>query len=93
MKHSGESVLSTSPGDWPAACNVPETLRPGFMYLHLLPGFPDEIVVSKVTRRPRHVTLLRTGTELPYTFEHNTLRIVVPAAWRTDSPDTVAVSR
>jgi alpha-L-fucosidase len=91
MKHSGESVFGTQPGDWPAKCNVPSTRKAGLLYLHALPEFQEEIVVQEVSR-PKQVRLLRTGAKLSYTFENGTLRVQVPTPLRTDAVDTVAVT-
>ena len=91
LKHSGESVFGTRPGDCPAKCSVPSTCKAGLLYLHPLPEFQEEIVVKEVSR-PKQVRLLRTGAKLSYSLENGTLRVQVPTPLRTDAVDTVAVT-
>lgn len=77
MEHSGESVIGTTGGEWPDACNVPLTHRAGASYLHLSWVF-DGIVEWQVNQKPQEAVLLRTGEEVPFTYEDRTLRLRIP---------------
>lgn len=90
MKHSGESVFDVVGGTFPEQCNQPMTLKgDNVMYLHAFPNFHKEIVVKGQTRRPLRAVLLRTGDEVPFTYENQVLEIQIPAHQRTRSVDTV----
>lgn len=90
MKHSGEAVFGVERGPYPERCNVPTTIRGRTWYLCTPPGFKDPVVASSVSR-PTSVRLLRTGQEVPYSFENGKLRVDIPDEARTDLVDVVAI--
>ena len=94
MKHSGESVFGiTGGGPYPEKSNVPITIKNNKWYLHpdyKLETWDDPIVVQDV-KRPVNVQLLRTGELLSYSYDNQTLTILIPESKRTDLTDVVAV--
>ena len=58
--------------------------------LRSLPPATD-VAVWKNAPKPAKVTLLRTGQEIPFTYENGTLTIPLPADLRTKSVDVVKV--
>ncbi len=94
MKHSGESVIGiTGGGPYPEQSNVPTTIKDNTWYLH--PDYQrdtwDEPIVVKDIERPVNVKLLRTGEALSYSYEDETLTVLIPKSKRTDLTDVVAV--
>jgi hypothetical protein len=90
MKHSRESVIGAGPGPFPEAVNAPVTTGKGVAYVHLLPGFKDE-VIWKDAPRPARALLLRSQEPVSFQYEHGTLRLTVPASARTQNDDVVKV--
>lgn len=90
MKHSGESIFDVSGGTFPEQCNQPMTLKgDNVMYLHAFPNFHKAIVVKGQTHKPLKAVLLRTGDEVPFTYENQVLEVQIPAHQRSRSVDTV----
>ncbi|MFC1738145.1 alpha-L-fucosidase [Planctomycetota bacterium] len=94
MKHSGESVFGiTGGGPYPEKSNVPITIKKNIWYLH--PDYRretwDEPIVVQDVEKPVAVKLLRTGEPLNYTYNDQTLTILIPKSKRTDLTDVVAV--
>ena len=94
MKHSGESVFGiTGGGPYPEKSNVPITIKDNTWYLH--PDYRretwDEPIVIEDVERPVNVKLLRTGEPLSYSYDDETLTILIPKSKRTDLTDVVAV--
>ena len=90
MKHSRESVIGAGPGPFPEAVNVPVTTGKGVAYLHLLPGFRDE-VIWKDAPRVAEAFILRTKKPVAFRYEGGALRLTVPANARTQGVDVVKV--
>jgi len=103
MAHSREAIYDMDGGGvYPEQCNVPVTIAANRWYLHSPPkhwqphwGFPariDSLVLQKVPK-PSRVTLLRTGTMLPFDYDLSTetVRLTVPAELRTETTDVVLV--
>jgi alpha-L-fucosidase len=90
MEHSRESVFGTEGGAWPEQINVPTTIRKGIAYLHLLPGFREE-VVWRDAPRPAKALLLRTNEPVSIQYEDRTLRLTIPAGARTKIDDVVKI--
>lgn len=92
MKHSGESVFGTTGGPFPEKANQPVTIKgDSLMYLHAFPNMHKAITVQEVQGRPVRAVLLRTGEEIPFTYEDRTLKVQIPADRRTRSVDTVKI--
>ncbi len=94
MKHSGESVFGiTGGGPYPEKSNVPITIKNNKWYLH--PDYKretwDEPIVVQDVKSPANVRLLRTGEPLNYSYDNQTLTILIPESKRTDLTDVVAV--
>lgn len=90
MKHSRESVIGAGSGPFPESVNAPVTTAKGVAYVHLLPGFKDE-VIWKHAPRPAKALLLRTQEPVSFHYEDGTLRLTVPASARTQSDDVVEI--
>ncbi len=58
--------------------------------LRPLPDYTDTVVWNKAPK-PAKVVLLRTGAEIPFKYEADTLTVSLPANLRTDSVDVVKV--
>jgi hypothetical protein len=58
--------------------------------LHLLPGFSQQVSL-KTDKRPKSVTLLRTGAALPYGYLNGFIKFTVPSELRTEMDDVVKV--
>jgi len=91
METNRDSVFGINGGGpWPEKCNVPITCRDAVWYFHAGPkdATPDKPIVLKDAARPVSVKLMRTGQNLDYTYQDNTLTLVVPndlkARWVTD---------
>ncbi len=88
MKHSRESVIGAGPGPFPESVNVPVTTGKGVAYVHLLPGFKDEVIWENAPR-PEKALLLRTQEPVSFQYEEGTLRLTLPASARTQNDDVV----
>ena len=91
MRHSGASMLDTTPGPWPDRANVPVTCRPGVWYLHATYAHDGPLELRGV-ERPARVTLLGDGAPVPHVFDAGILRVEVPGDRRTVLDDVVAVT-
>ncbi len=90
MQHSGESLIGASPSPGPERSNVMITTRGKNWYLHLLPGFTQQVSV-KTDKPPLTVTLMRTGESLPYSYLDGFIHLTIPAGKRTEMDDVVKV--
>ena len=88
MKHSRESVIGAGPGPFPESVNAPVTTAKGVAYIHFLPSFKDE-VIWKNAPQPKRAILLRTGADVPFTWQNQELRISLPVDRRTSDVDVV----
>jgi hypothetical protein len=88
MKHSRESVIGAGPGPFPESVNVPVTTGKNVAYVHFLPA-SKEPAVWKNAPEPKKAILLRTGAEVPFTYQNGELRIDLPSSLRTTSVDVV----
>lgn len=93
MKHSGESVFGVRGGGWPETANQPVTVKEkeNVIYLHAFPDFQFTIIVKEMKKCPVKAVLLQTGNEIDFTYEDETLRLVIPGKLRTRQVDTVKV--
>ena len=90
MKHSGESVYDVTGGPYPEKANQPVTIKgENVMYVHAFPNCQHDIIVKEVLRKPMRALLLRTGEDVPFSFENQTLTVKIPAMQRTRMVDTV----
>lgn len=96
MDRNGAAIKGVAAGPYPAACNVPVSMKGGTWYAYLVPKngevtpFAGRIAV-KGAAKPHKVTMLASGKELPVTSNGNEHVIEVPADSRTDSLDVVAI--
>jgi len=67
-------------GPWPEKCNAPITCRDHVWYFHAdkTMATADAPIVLKDAAKPVSVKLMRTGSPLKYTYENNTLSVVIP---------------
>ena len=92
MKHSGESVYDITGGGFPEKANQPVTLKGNnLIYVHAFPNWHKGLVVQEVIKRPVRAVLLRTGEEVRFEYEENTLTVHIPPHKRTRQVDTVKV--
>jgi alpha-L-fucosidase len=90
MDHSSESVIGAGPSPGKDLSNVMITTGRKTWYLHLLPGFAEQ-VWFKPEKLPKSVTLLRTGDEVPFVNGDGMVRLDLPPAWRTAMDDVVKI--
>jgi alpha-L-fucosidase len=90
MKHSKESVIGAEPSPGVELCNVMITTRNNNWYLHLLPDFTRQVSL-KIDKKPKSVTLLRTGQVLPYSYWLGFLKFTVSPGLRTGMDDVVKI--
>ncbi len=90
MRHSRESVIGCGPSPGIERSNVMITTRKKDWYLHLLPDFKGEVSV-KTDKKPKSVSLLRTGEAVSYHFQNGFLSFSLPQSLRTDMDDVVKI--
>lgn len=89
--HSGESLDGAGPTPGTRLSNVPLTTRgKRIWYAHLLPGFNDQVSVL-TRRRPKSVTLLRTGAPINYEYVCGAVIFRLPPSSRTKTDDVVKI--
>jgi alpha-L-fucosidase len=100
MEHSRDSVIGTRPAPKHISANIPITVNDQTWYLDSLPSEseakPFEPCVSVVEvagiKKPKSVTLLRTGNRLVYDYADDKLKVEIPAKMRTHCDDVVALA-
>ena len=91
MEHSAESVKGTSCGGiWPTRCNVPVTRNNSAWYVHIDWVCDDEVVITDVDE-PKKLVYLRTGDEIPFSYEGRQMRFTFPENLKTILTDVVKV--
>jgi len=90
MKHSGVSLLGAGPSPGAERSNAMITTRGKTWYLHLLPDITKQVSL-KTDKRPKSVTLLRTGTPLPYSYWGGFIKFTLASSLRTEMDDVVKV--
>lgn len=90
MKHSRESVIGAGPGPFPESANIPVTTGKGVAYIHFVPTF-NETAIWKNAPTPKKAYLLRTGTEVPFTYQNRELHINLSSTLRSHSVDVVKI--
>ncbi|WPJ95584.1 alpha-L-fucosidase [Coraliomargarita algicola] len=68
MSHSGESVIGTTPGNWPEDSNVPITHKGDKTYAHVGWLFDYPVEIKCLKEAPKSVQLLKTGEAIPYEY-------------------------
>lgn len=100
-KHSGESLEGAGPSPGAELSNVPLTTRfrkghrqkprrGEIWYAHLLPGFKSQVSVLS-GRKPRSVTLMRTGEPVKYMYVGKAVSFKLPESNRTKTDDVVKI--
>lgn len=90
MKHSGESVFDVEGGGFPSTANQPVTVKgDSVMYAHAFPNFHQSIIIKKIGKTPRKAILLRTGKEIPFSYQDSTLKVSIDPTLRSRHIDTV----
>ena len=88
MKHSGESIFGTKPGNFPEESNQPVTLKDNNVYVHVYPNFHKKVkVVADGT--PKKAVLLRTGEKVDFTCKNGAVYLQIKPESRTRFVDTV----
>ncbi len=90
MKHSKESVIGAQSTSGVDRSNVMITTRGKVWYLHLLPDFKQQVSL-KTDKRPKLITLLRTGNPLPYSYLDGFVKFTLEPDLRTEMDDVVKV--
>ena len=90
MRHSKESVIGAGITPGVERSNVMITTRGNSWYLHLLPGFKQQVSL-KTDKHPKKVTLLRTGEELPFSYLDGFVKLTLAADLRSEMDDVVKV--
>lgn len=82
MKSNKESVFGINGGGpWPELSNVPITCKDRTWYFHSTKEEATEkqpAILKECSAKPVSVTLLRSGDEIPYTYEKGTLSYAIP---------------
>ena len=90
MKHSGESVFDVEGGGFPSTANQPVTVKgDSVMYAHAFPNFHQSIIIKKIGKTPQKAILLRTGKEIPFSYQDSTLKVSIDPTLRSRHIDTV----
>jgi alpha-L-fucosidase len=90
MKHSRESVIGAGSSPGVERSNVMITTRDKNWYLHLLPDFKQQVSL-KTDKRPKSLTLLRTGKVIPYSYLDGFVKFTLSPDLRTEMDDVVKV--
>jgi len=89
--HSGESLEGAGPTPGEELSNVPLTTRgKKIWYAHLLPDFNAQVSVL-TSKRPRSVTLMKTGEAVEYLFVGGAIVFKLPDSVRTKTDDVVEI--
>ncbi len=92
MAHSGESLNGAGPTPGARLGNVPLTTRgKKVWYAHVLPSFNGQVSVL-TNKKPKSVTLLRTGEPVIYEYACGAVIFKLPAAERTKTDDVVKIN-
>lgn len=91
MAHSREAIYDVDQDAPLPTLDITQnyTTKRGNVY-YSLPDEAGAVLIADV-KRPRSVTLLRTGETLDFEFRDNALRVVVPSALQTALPDMVKI--
>lgn len=92
MSHSGESIYNVTGGSFPEGANQPTTLKNDTIYVHAFPNFHKKIILKNIAHSPKNVKLLRTDSDIPFTFINGEVWIHIPAVLRTRMVDTVRLT-
>lgn len=90
MKHGSESVIGAGPSPGIERSNVMITTQKNNWYLHLLPRFQGQVSL-KTDKRPKSVTLLRTGDTIPFIYRDGFITFRLSPDQRTEMDDVVKV--
>lgn len=88
MKHSGESIFGTKPGNFPEESNQPVTLKDDNVYVHVYPNFHKKVKVV-TDGIPKKAVLLSTGEEVDFTCKDGAVYLQIKPESRTRFVDTV----
>jgi len=92
MKHSKSSIIGAGPTPGDDLSNVPLTTSRNVWYLHVQPEFKGSSVLVTDQRTPRHINVMRTKLELPYTKDNGQIKIDITEMERTSLDDVIVVS-
>lgn len=91
MSHSAESLNGAGPTPGARLSNVPLTTRgKRVWYAHLLPSFKGQVSVL-TNKKPKSVTLLRTGEPILYEYACGAVIFNLSSADRTKTDDVVKI--
>lgn len=91
MSHSAESLNGAGPTPGAHLSNVPLTTRgKRVWYAHLLPSFKGQVSVL-TNKKPKSVTLLRTGEPILYEYACGAVIFNLSSADRTKTDDVVKI--
>jgi alpha-L-fucosidase len=91
MEHSGESLLRAGESPGEEYASVPITTGNNTWYLHVLPAAETPVQVQLSGRQPETVKLLRTGQDLHWAVNQNSISIDLPDQARTDTNDVIEI--
>lgn len=89
MKHSKESVIDVTGGNYPEASSVPVTLKgSNILYAFAMPQYQGDIKIE-AEGNPQKVILLRNGQALAFKKEGGKIIVTLPPHYRTRMPDAM----
>ena len=84
QKKNSKALVHVDGGNWPVDCSVPYTVKDNIWYLFMAEGVRNAVV--RRDKEPRQVTLLSTGTPVPFAFgEGKTLVTLRPSQQSEDT--------
>ena len=82
MRTNQESIFDINGGGpWPEKCNVPITIKDNKWYFHARVQHATEtnpIILQECISEPKRVSLLRINRDIPYSYENNSLKMIIP---------------
>lgn len=63
-------------GPWPELSSVPVTCRDNIWFFHAKKD--QQIELKEIAKKPKAVTLMRTGDKIPYEYNDGNLKIAIP---------------
>ena len=82
MTTNQESIFDINGGGpWPEKCNVPITIKDNKWYFHARVQHATEtnpIILQECISEPKRVSLLRTNKDIPYSYENDILKMIIP---------------
>lgn len=91
MSKNRESVIGTTDfPNWNDLCNVPLTRNGKYVYAHLLKEMKGEVVL-KWNAKPKQISLLHDGKDVPFTYKNKEIHISLDDSRRGFIDDVVKI--